>query len=73
MPPSFHSENPPEGGGCAALFARAKAGSQGREDERHRMKKGIRKITFREVPGRGFRRKAGAVKSLPGGIFRRAS
>ena len=73
MPPSFRSENPPEGGGGSALFARAKAGSQGREEERHRMKKGIRKITFREVPGRGFRRKAGAVKSLPGGFFRRAS
>lgn len=70
MPPSFPSENPPEGGGDAALFACAKAGSQGREDERHWMEKGIRKITFREVPGRGIRGKAGAVKSLPGGFFR---
>lgn len=73
MPPSFHSEKKAEGGGGSALFARTKAGSQGREDERHRMKKGIRKITFREVPGRGFPRKAGAVKPLPGGFFRRAS
>ena len=72
MPPSFPSENPAEGGCGSGLFARAKAGSQGREDERHRMKKGIRKITFREVPGRSFHGKAGAVKSLPGGFFRRA-
>lgn len=71
MPPSFRSENPVEGGGGSALFARVKAGSQGREDKWHRMEKGIRKITFREVPGRGIHGKAGAVKPLPGGIFRR--
>lgn len=70
MPPSFPSEKKAEGGGGSALFTRAKAGSQGREDERHRIEKGIRKITFREVPGRGFHGKAGAVKPLPGGIFR---
>lgn len=69
MPPSFRSENPAEGGGGSALFACAKAGAQRREDERHRTEKGIRKITFREVPGRSFRGKAGAVKPLPGGFF----
>ena len=73
MPPSFPSEKKAEGGGGSALFARAKSGSQGRKDGRHRTEKGIRKITFREVPGKGFRGKAGAVKPLPGGIFRRAS
>ena len=73
MPPSFPSENTAEGGGCAALFGCAKAESQGREDKRHRMEKGIIKITFREIPGRGFHGKAGAVKPLPGGFFRRAS
>ena len=72
MPPSFPSENPAGGGGGSALFARAKAGPQGREDERHRKGKEIRKITFREVPGRGIHGKAGAVKSLSGGFFRRA-
>lgn len=69
MPPSFRSENPAEGGGGSALFACAKTGAQRREDERHRTEKGMRKITFREVPGRGFRGKAGAVKSLPGVFF----
>lgn len=69
MPPSFRSENPAEGGGGSALFACAKTGAQRREDERHRAEKEIRKITFREVPGRGFHRKAGAVKSLPGVFF----
>ena len=73
MPPSFPSEKKAEGGGSSALFACAKAGVERKEDERHRIEKGIRKITFREIPGRGFRRKAGAVKPLPGGFFRRAS
>ena len=73
MPPSFPSKNPAEGGGGSALFARAKAGVERKEDEWHRIEKGIRKITFREIPGRGFHGKAGAVKSLPGGFFRRAS
>lgn len=72
MLPSFHSEEPPEGGGGFTLFGCAKAGVGRREEERHRMEKGIRKITFREVPGKGFRGKAGAVKPLPGGFFRRA-
>lgn len=72
MPPTFRSEKSAEGGGGSALFACAKTGAQRREDERHRTEKGIRKITFREVPGRGFHRKAGGVKPLPGGFFRRA-
>lgn len=72
MPPSFPSEKKTEGGGGSALFARAKAGEGSRKDGPGRKEKGIRKITFREVPGRGIRRKAGAVKSLSGGIFRRA-
>ena len=58
--------------GRLSTFVCAKAGAQRREDERHRTEKGIRKITFREVPRRGFPRKAGGVKSLPGGFFRRA-
>ena len=72
MPPSFHSEKPPEGGCGSALFARAKAGEGSRKDEPGRKGKGIRKITFREVPGRGLHGKAGAVKPLTGGFFRRA-
>lgn len=72
MPPSFPSEKKAVGGGGSGFFACAKAGVGRKEDERHRMKKGIRKITFREVPERGIHGKAGAVKPLPGGFFRRA-
>lgn len=73
MPLPFRSENPAEGGGGSALFARVKAGMGSKKNKPCRKEKGIRKITFREVPGRGIHRKAGAVKSLPGGFFRRAS
>ena len=72
MPPSFPSEKKAEGGGGSGLFTRAKAGAGSRKEGPRRKEKGIRKITFREVPGRGFHGKAGAVKSLPGGFFRRA-
>ena len=73
MPSSFPSEKKAGGGGGSALFTCAKAGEGSRKDEPGRKGKGIRKITFREVPGKGLPGKAGAVKSLPGGFFRRAS
>ena len=69
MPPPFRSEKKVEGGGGSAHFACAKAGVGRKEEERHRTEKGIRKITFREVPGRGFRGKAGGLKPCPAAFF----
>ena len=69
MPAPFRSENPAEGGGGSALFACAKTGAQRREDERHRTEKGIRKITFREVPGKGFTGKPEVLSPCPAAFF----
>lgn len=62
MPPSFPSEKKAEGGDGSALFGCAKAGVGSKKNKLCRKEKGIKKITFREVPGRDLHGKAGAVK-----------